>query len=677
METFPVIEYLDRYGLPEKGELYRMIEQENPKSCYLGIGALSHDTSAAIVDMNGKTLYAVSEERLTNVKHDSRFPIGALIKCIKYANINKYKCKGIALSYHTSSFFEKLLIGSLKAHVQIQEIDKLINYLQNHFLKESSFSQIIEDPVFCDITGDHWENVSRILSYYYNYALKYKKLKNLVERVFDPLPFKEINHHDAHALAAVHASGFSDAGVLVVDGHGEYQSTTLYEWHGNNLTKVSEVPWPNSLGSLYLLATRFLGYDYGDEYKVMGMGAYGSPKFKNVFDNFISVNGLSFSFNENEFIELDYVGKTGQFRYKFSDSLRDIIPGVKNGELTDTHFDFAATIQVIIEEVISKLSYNLLESVKSNKMVVAGGVGLNGLANDRIRKLGNCQEIYIYPASGDDGTSVGAALSFVDSSALSSKQQIDFYFGYKSTENEIKKNLDQLGIVYEGHGNIHVKIAEALGEGHIVARYCDRAEFGPRALGNRSILADPSFVGMKDILNTRIKHREKFRPFAPACLLEDAPRYFDLAEGEIAPFMIMIVEAKEVTRKEYPEIVHHDGTGRVQTVIEAGHPDFYQILKQHKKLWNREILINTSFNVNGETIVDSEQDAIESFLFMDIDFLAIGDFWVEKKKNSPIIKNLNDFLQIRRARYFKNVSSNLTYLDCRLHGEGFLWEGGS
>jgi len=673
MNALSVTEYMERYEFPEKGELYKKIDKGNHQLCYLGIGALSHDTSAAIVDSHGRTLYAVSEERLTNIKHDSRFPIGAIISCIDYANKNGYVCKGVGLGFHALSFFEKLLVSSLKRHVRIEEIDELISFLKTHYANESNCTQVLEDPIFGDISGrENRDLISRILSYYYNYAQKYKTIENLVRNVFYPLPFRAVNHHDAHALSAVHASGFPHAGVLIVDGHGEYQSTTLYEWHENNLVKLSEVNWPDSLGSLYLLVTRFLGFDYGDEYKVMGMAAYGKPRFRDIFDDFITVNGLTFCCQENDFLELDFVGNTGQFRYKFTDSLKEIIPEVKNRELKKAHFDLAATIQMVIEDVITSLSQNLLGRLKTPKMVMAGGVGLNGLANNRVRKLENCNEIYVYPASGDDGTSVGAALSFIDASTP--QQQVNFNLGYETTDSQIEKTLDDLGIVYERPDDIHMKIAKALGTGKIVARYHGRSEFGPRALGNRSILADPSFAGMKDLLNVRIKHREKFRPFAPACLLEDAPQYFDLEDGEIAPFMIVIVATKEITRQQYPEIVHQDGTGRVQTVVETEHHDFYHILKQHKQIWGREILINTSFNVNGETIVDNEQDAIESFLFMDIDFLAIGDFWVDKIKNEPIQSSIDDFLPIRRARYFTNKDSNLTRLDCRLYGKEYIWE---
>jgi len=285
-------------------------------------------------------------------------------------------------------------------------------------------------------------------------------------------------------------------------------------------------------------------------------------------------------------------------------------------------------------------------------------------------------DLFVYPAAGDDGTAVGAAQLVAFARSNFCRPRITTcYYGYGPTDEEITSSLNQKGIAFGKPSLIAETVARAIADGKIVARYNARAEFGPRALGQRSILANPKDAKMKDVLNVRIKHREPFRPFAPVCLRERVSDYFDLNVD--APFMLLICQATERAKREIPAVVHNDGTARVQTVTREQNADLYDIISAFERLSGTPVIINTSFNVNGETIVDSPLDAIESFGFMDIDYLAIGDYWVSKEENAARFAKLShgDYLEIRRSRFAENLSGAMSIMDISYNND-YVFEPG-
>jgi len=308
----------------------------------------------------------------------------------------------------------------------------------------------------------------------------------------------------------------------------------------------------------------------------------------------------------------------------------------------------------LTEDIGVELARIAVEKTGYSNIALAGGVALNGLMNEKIRNSGFCESIFVYPASGDDGGAVGAAqyIAF-QTSRFQTKRIHSVFYGIDYSNEVIATAIDSLGIISRKSNNIHNDIAEALHQGKIVARFFSSSEFGPRALGHRSILADSRRKEMKDILNERIKHREAFRPFAPACMKEYAGEYFEI-EGD-ADFMVLIVKSKEKSKNIVPAVVHMDNTARVQTVGRDENPDFYKTISAFYKITGVPIVVNTSFNVNGEAIVETPLDAIESFLHMDIDSLAIGDFWIEKSENINKIPSLtdNELIERRKKRYIE------------------------
>ena len=376
-------------------------------------------------------------------------------------------------------------------------------------------------------------------------------------------------------------------------------------------------------------------------------------------------------FHETPYFAKQEMGASGHVYYTFTKKFSRLVSRRSpSQDVTQPHFDFAASVQKLTEDIGVEIARRAIALTGESKMAIAGGVSLNGLMNEQIRLRSGCSDIFIYPAAGDDGTAIGAAQLVAFRQSKFSRQRITTcYYGYSPTNEEIKAALAQNELVYTKPDSISQTIARAIADNKVVARYNARAEFGPRALGQRSILANPKDARMKDVLNVRIKHREPFRPFAPVCLRERVEEYFDLNVD--APFMLLICQAKERAKNEIPAVVHNDGTARVQTVTPEQNADLYRIISEFDKISGTPVIINTSFNVNGETIVDSPMDAIESFGFMDIDYLAIGDYWVSKEENASKFSKLphNDYLEIRRKRFRDNLFDPMSILDISYNNE--------
>lgn len=678
---------------PLRERFARIFESKSRRpSATIGIGALTHDTSAALVrNDDGAVVFAVAEERLSNVKHDSRFPIGSILRCCEAAETADLHITGVAVNFRPEEFITHALRNQLARSFPEPVCEtltdiawRLLQEASEPFISEKSDSPVHvllinlldASPLASSLSHQQLAEYKLRLSWYFNAAFKYKTIGVILADLFPGTPIEFFNHHDTHAASAYFGIGVQDAAVLVVDGHGESDTTSIFHAKNSELHSIARSQWPHSLGSLYLTATRHLGFDYGDEYKVMGMAAYGKPRFMDEFREMVTVSGDGhFFLNETPLLRLGSVRNSGHVRFSFTESINGLVPQRnKSDTIQQVHFDFAASMQKLTEETGVLLAKCAVDLAGSRQLAIAGGVGLNGLMNEAIRRAGICDDLFIYPASSDDGTSVGAAqASILRSGVAPSRRLQSCYFGHQATDNSILQALKNLKIKYSRPLNIHAKIAEALQKNMIVARYAGGAEFGPRALGHRSILANPSKADMKDTLNLRVKHREEFRPFAPACLREYVGDFFDYS-GD-APFMLLILQAKEAARLSCPAVVHSDGTARVQTVTAKENPDFAAIISEFAKLTGVPVVINTSFNVNGETIVNEPRDAIESFGFMDIDCLAIGDYWIEKADNTncfPIYDDAADYLELRRTRYCERDADGLKMVDVRSYGPWFF-----
>jgi carbamoyltransferase len=647
------------------------------KEVVIGIGCFGHDASACVVDAtSGKVLYAIAEERLSNIKHDWRFPIGAITGCMDFIEKNSCHYNHVAINFDDFEFVK----GTLFSQVDFLVLDKneastikdsisAIHPYADYFSFQGSYSkkyfdkQIQKLSLSAEIKGLLYDRIFC----YFNWSVKYREIGQIVNKLFSGKSVHKINHHLCHAATAFYNSGFSEATVLTIDGQGESDTIGVYKCDANGIQIVSSTLWPFSIGIFYLNATKHLGFNIGDEYKVMGMAAYGKPTFLNTLREMMYVDGSAkVRFKETPYFSRGAVpGMQGHFYFNFTKAFDSLISVRKNtDEIKQIHFDLAASVQKLTEEIGVELARVAINLTGFKNICLAGGVALNGLMNEDIRNKSGISDIFIYPAAGDDGTSIGAAqfIAFKNNKIQPEKISTPFY-GHYYGNSAIESVLIENKVKYLKTDNIYGDIASALSMGKIVARFYGGSEFGPRALGNRSILGNPMNADMKEILNRRIKHREPFRPFAPACMHEHVAEYFNIDIH--SPFMLLITTAKELAQKNIPAVVHHDNTARVQTVASEHNPNFYRTLAEFKKITGVPVLINTSFNVNGEAIVETPLDAVESFIHMDIDYLAIGDFFVSKEENLHLLMNLSDavFLKRRIDRYEKKIKHPLKEFD--------------
>jgi len=429
-----------------------------------------------------------------------------------------------------------------------------------------------------------------------------------------------IDHHLAHAASAFHASPFEEAAVLTIDGRGEKTTTGYYVGHGNDLRCIGEVGMPHSLGLLYEKMTTYLGFLHSsDEYKVMALASYGKPVFADIFREIIHVaeNGMY------HIDDLDFVKAFGAAR--------------KKGDTFDEHhFNIAHSLQVVLQETVLRLATWLQRQTGQKKLCMAGGVALNCVMNAYLRDHGPFDDIWVQPAAGDAGTALGAALwtDVLERKAEDRRFVMDHaYWGPEYTDDDIEKFLRWCKVPYRKLSNVAKETAEILAEDKIIGWFQGRMEFGPRALGSRSILASPIHPDMQARLN-EVKDREDFRPVAPAVLEEDAPKWFKNAQ--YSPFMLFVHAVDDKTAAKIPAVRHVDGTARIQTVNEQQHPLYYNLLREFKSLTGVPVLVNTSFNTLGKPIVSSPRDAIECFWTSPFDALVIGSFLVEK--NPKVVK---------------------------------------
>jgi len=553
----------------------------------LGIGGYSHDSAAALV-CDGQLVAAVAEERLTRVKHQGGVPRKAVQFCLDTAGITRDEVDHICCYMRPG-----------------RRLMSRIPYRLGKMFRAPSYS--------AGYIGYEILHNAR-------YIAEMRSLRGKKTR----LHFME--HHPAHAASSFLVSPFSSAALLSIDYVGEWASTWAGLGADSTITREWSANYPNSLGVLYTAITDYLGFARAsDEYKVMGLASYGEPEFAQDF-RWIVRRGLLGQYHiDMSWLQCHYLpgSRRGYMSHKF---IKRFGPPRKRDEPIEArHRNIAASLQTVLEETVLYTAESVHNATGQSRLCLAGGVALNCSMNGRLLREGPFEEIFVQPAAGDDGIAIGAA--FQKYYALAGKprefEMQHAYWGPEFSNNAIKHFLDLAKLPYESPANVVERTADLLAEGKIVGWYQGRMEFGPRALGSRSILADPTRADMKDLINKYVKHREEFRPFAPSCLEERATEYFEGCTK--SPFMLFVYRVKPEMRERVPAITHVDGTARVQTVNKVSNPRFYAVIEAFEKRRGVPMVLNTSFNVMGEPIVHTPADAVRCFYSTGMDALVMGD----------------------------------------------------
>jgi carbamoyltransferase len=541
----------------------------------------THDGAAAIVD-DGKVIAAIEEERLNRIKHSNKFPVGALRFCLDRAGAGIKDVDRFAF-YATENYCNALLA---RLYLTRPEMKVLLN-------TKTMVQELLQQEFKCDIDPD------RIIF---------------------------TRHHMAHAISAYALSGFNDSLVLAIDGYGDFLSGLVALGKGALLTQIETFPQNKSLGVFYLEVIQFIGYSSFDEYKVMGLAPFGDPAtYRDVV---------------RSFYELLPEGGYELYLDRIVSSLLGRIEVRKKGQpFTQQHKDLAAALQQALEEIVLHVLRHYRQATGQRNLCMAGGVAHNCTMNGKILYSGLFDDIFVQPAAHDAGCALGAALlACQETGPLPNDQLQHVFWGTDiGDDSSISHHLLSWNpfISFEKSPDIARHAAQLMAQGAVVGWMQGRSEFGPRALGNRSILADPRPLENKDRINHMVKKREGYRPFAPSVLQEDARLYFDLPDGiDSFPFMIFVVNVRQDMRRQLGAITHVDGTARVHTVSKQANPRYWELIKAFKDLTGVGVLLNTSFNNNVEPIVDSVEDGIVSFLTTGLDYLVVGEYVVSKRAPS-------------------------------------------
>ena len=558
----------------------------------LGIN-FSNDSAAALV-VDGQVMGAVQEERLSRVKHDSGFPARAVRWCLQDAGLT------------------------------MADIDRVAFFWNPGKHAEPGRSSTAAFP------RDHLE---------YLYAVPVQLMRHFdgvgVERVDQTFVLENgqaltthyLTHHHCHAAGAFFRSNFERAAILTIDGYGERMSTHFGRGHGTTLEHLHTVEFPHSVGSLYAAFTQYLGFRANNgEGKVMGLASYGQPTYYDAIRKMVTLSPDGFE------LDLSYFSYYLRRRRRYGEKLVKLLGPERapESELTQRHMDIAASLQAVTEELVLHLAAMARDKTGEDNLVMSGGVVLNCVANGRVARESGFDRCYFMPASSDAGTSLGAALYVAhvlgeDPRAVHPETD---YLGPQYDDAEIEAVLQVSGCPYQRPPDIAEAAADLLASGHIVGWMQGRAEFGPRALGSRSILADPRAPEMKDTLNARVKFREYFRPFAPVVLEERAAEFF--TGGRKAPYMLEVFPTHPDHLEALEAITHVDGGARVQTVTSEANGRYYDVVRAFGERTGVPVLVNTSFNIRGEPIVTTVQDALKCFSTTDMDALALGSFLLTK-----------------------------------------------
>ena len=588
----------------------------------LGISAYFHDASAALFK-NGQLIAAIEEEKLSRIKHDYSFPENAIDFCLKEANILSNELDYVV-------FYEKPFI-------KFERIIKtaIWGFPKTFKLFQESMRGWLFDKLWISTTIQSKLNVSR-----------------------DKIVFS--NHHLSHAASSYYCSPFNKAAIVTFDGVGEWATTTISEGNDNEITMEKEIRFPHSLGLIYSVFTAFLGFEINEgEYKVMGMAPYGKPIYIDKVKKIISSNSDgSFSVN-TDYISYHYSTKNsysqkfvklfGEPREpdklfftemtKYPDYFGDKPSNYKQQEEANQYYaDIAASIQKVTEELVINLLTQIPAKEYDYNLCIAGGVALNSVINGMIKKKTDFKNIYIQPSAGDGGGAIGGALSFIIDGQKNKRNFImnHAFWGPEFFDKDIRNAIDKYDFEYtyfENKSQLQDQIVKDLVNNKVIGLFQNKMEWGPRALGNRSIIANPTNEKMKDIVNSKIKFREPYRPFAPSVLEDKISTIFEEPENQEAnpnDFMLNVVKVKKEYINKIPA-VSHLGTARVQAVRKSN-KDYYDLIKKFENKTNIPVILNTSFNVKGEPIVCSPLDALNTFSISGLDNLALGNYYLSKNK---------------------------------------------
>ena len=559
----------------------------------LGISCYYHDSAVALLK-DGHVIAAVEEERFSRKKFDDEFPKMAIEWCLKEAEIKPNQIDSVAFYDKPILKFERLLD----------------NYIAVAPRGLYSFLDVIPKWIHKRL----W-------------------IKNEIKKSLSGFKGEIIfpEHHMSHAAHAFYTSPFEESAILTIDGVGEWSTTSIGHAKHNSIKITNDIRWPHSLGLFYSAFTYFLGFKVNEgEYKLMGLSSYGTPKYYDlILDNLIDVkDDGSIRMNMKYFaFTYDKVMTNKKFSELFG-----ILPKTKDEKTLQIHFDIGASAQKVLEDVILKMVNHVYEKTKMKNLCIGGGVALNGVANYKILKEGPFDNVHIPPSPGDAGSAVGAA-QYLYYNHHNNERIIEIdpgkrihenvYVGPSFSNKQITKYLDSENIPYKSFDreSLLKKTAQLIADGNVVGWYQGKMEWGPRALGNRSILADPRRADMKDTLNAKIKHRESFRPFAPSIMEEHAEEYFEIDVP--SPYMLMVAPVKKP--EQIPAVTHVDGTGRLQTVSKNTNLLYYDLINEFYKITDVPVIINTSMNVMGEPIVNTPEEAFEMMLKTDMDCIVLGN----------------------------------------------------
>jgi carbamoyltransferase len=574
----------------------------------LGLNINHADTSACLI-INGKVITAIEEERFVRIKHYAGLPINSIEFCLKQSELKIKDIDFITVNFSPAANLKQKTLYTVK-----------------NIFSKSTFKKILKFKNKLFHTSD---------------LDKYLKMNNFKGKIIN------VEHHMSHIASSYYNSPFKNSVGLTIDGFGDFCSSQTFLCKENKIESIKKVYFPHSLGILYQAITQFLGFkNYGDEYKVMGLASYGEPLYMSQFDELIKYD------NKNLFLlNLDYFShhSNSKFSYNFSDGIpkfqdlysekmkellgKDRSP---NDKIEKRHFDIAASLQSSFEKILFSILNDLYNETGIENLCLAGGCALNSKFNGLIKEKTSFKNIFIQPNAGDAGGAMGAALHFLQNknSNKSKIEQIDTnkcYLGTSYSNEFIEEKLIRGNSLLKEYSfkrledkDIYMEVAERISKNQIIGWFKGRCEWGPRALGNRSILADPRNPNIKDILNAKIKLRESFRPFAPAVLEEFSNKYFDLDYS--SPYMLNVVKAKQLAKDLVPSVVHVDNTCRVQTVSKIDNFHFYNLISEFNKLTNVPIILNTSFNEN-EPIVLNPDHAFDCFRRTSMDCLVLEN-WI-------------------------------------------------
>ena len=601
----------------------------------LGISAFYHDSAAALI-IDGKVVAAAQEERFTRTKHDSSYPFNAVEFVLKYSNL------------------------------KLSQVDYIVFY-EKPFLK---FERLLETYVAFAPRG--FKSFCKSMPIWLKDKLFQKKilldeLKKHDENFSDEKKLYFSEHHLSHAASAFYPSPFEEAIVLTADGVGEWATTTVAIGKGNKLKILKEIHFPHSLGLLYSAFTYYIGFKVNSgEYKLMGLAPYGEPRYKSlILDKLLDIkDDGTFMLNQEYFNYSTGLTMTNtKFDNLFGQKPRDS----RNEQITQFHMDIASSIQSVTEDIMIKLTRSLKNEYNISNLCLAGGVALNCVANGKIKNENIFKNLWIQPAAGDAGGALGAALALwhIEQNQIRKINLKDdmkgSYLGPEYLQGEIESQLNELGAKYKvlKEEEVIKNTVNDLIKGKAVGWFQGRMEFGPRALGARSILADARSSSMQKKLNLKVKYRESFRPFAPSVLREDVSEWFHLNSD--SPYMLLVSNVEEkkciemdsnqkklfginqlnVKRSEIPAVTHVDYSARIQTVHQETNPKYYNLLLHFKKRTGCPVIVNTSFNVRGEPIVNTPEDAFNCFMGTELDALAIGNCYLEKK--DQVVSSKTDY----------------------------------